>query len=294
MKHISDKTVLHEMSAEKEPVGTVQSGDTFVIKTRSPGIPDEIFQRDYSDGNYPARVLSISGPVFIQDAEPGDLLKITVHDIQFDTFGKMWMGQWMGILMDEVKKPYLRKVDIIDGAVQFSERVRIPLRPMIGTIGVAPSEGEVPCLYPGTHGGNMDVPSAAPGNIVYLPVLVKGALLAVGDVHAAMGDGEVLGTGVEIGSEVTLQVEVIKDRTITNPRIELPESMEFIASHKDIMEASKQVTRDAIHYITEHSEFTFDEAYALVGQTGNLKFAQVVNPIYTVTMQVPKYILEGN
>lgn len=294
MKFFSDESVLHEMSADKHPVGTVKSGEKFVIKTRSPGIPDEVFEKDYADGDYPSRILSISGPVYVEDAEPGDLLQIRVHDIQLDSFGKMWMGQWMGILMNEVQKPYLKKVSVIDGAVQFSDRVRIPLRPMIGTLGVAPEEGEIPCLYPGVHGGNMDVPSVAPGNIVYLPVKVKGALVAVGDVHAAMGDGEVLGTGVEIGSEVTLQIDVIRGEHIENPRVELPNSVEFIASHEDILEASKQVTRDAIQYIMDHSEFGFEEAYALVGQTGNLKFAQVVNPIHTVTMEVPKYILEDN
>ncbi|SDK94667.1 acetamidase/formamidase family protein [Natronincola ferrireducens] len=293
MDFISDEKIIHSMSSTNEPIAEVKPGETFVVKTRGPGIPDEVFEKDYSDGQYPQRILSITGPIYIQDAEPGDVLEIAINDIEFDEEGKMWMGQWMGILMDEVQKPYLRKVKVKDGKAFFSEEITFPVRPMIGTLGVAPSEGEIACLYPGVHGGNMDVPSVAPGNKLYLPVQVKGALLATGDVHAGMGDGEVFGTGIEIGSKVTMTVNVIKGKKLRHPMVETPNSYEIIVSNEDLVEATKEATREMISFLQERLKLTFEEAYALTGQVANLKFGQVVNPIYTISIEVSKSLLEG-
>lgn len=293
IQYITDEKVIHVMSEKNEPIARVASGERFTVKTRGPGIPDEVFEKDYSDGKYPARILSITGPIYIEGAEPGDVLEIHIEDIRLEERGKMWMGQWMGILMDEVDKPYLKKVEAKDGFVLFDESIRIPFRPMVGTLGVAPAGEEVACLYPGKHGGNMDIPTVAPGNILYLEVQVPGALLAVGDVHAAMGDGEILGTGVEIGSEVTLTVNVRKDKKVDSPIVETSEAYEFAVSHKDLLQASKEATKIAILFVQEQLKTSFEEAYALVGQAGNLRIAQVVNPIFTITMQVPKYLLKN-
>lgn len=290
MKFISDEKIIHSMSALNEPIEFINPGETFIIQTRKPGIPDEVFEKDYSDKQYPPRILSITGPVYVNSAEPGDILEVTIVDIELDNEGKMWMGQWMGILMDEVKKPYLKKVKVEGNRVIFSDKISFPIRPMIGTLGVAPAEGEIPCLYPGQHGANMDVPSVAPGNKVFLPVHSKGAFLAVGDVHAAMGDGEIFGTGIEIGSKVTLKVDLIKEKKLNHPIIETPNSYELIVSDSDIIEASKEVTRQMISFLQERLDLSFEEAYALAGQVANLKFGQVVNPIYTVSMEIGKDI----
>jgi amidase len=293
VKFISDEKIIHNMSALNEPIEFVNPGETFVIQTRKPGIPDEVFEKDYSDGQYPQRILSITGPVFVNNAEPGDILEVTILDIELDNEGKMWMGQWMGILMDEVNKPYLKKVKVKDDMVIFSDKIVFPIRPMIGTLGVAPADEEIPCLYPGQHGSNMDVPSVAPESKLYLPVNVKGALLAVGDVHAAMGNGEIFGTGIEIGSKVTMSVNLIKGKKLKHPMIETPNSYEFIVSDADIIKASKEVTKEMIRFLQDRLELSFEEAYALTGQAANLKFGQVVNPIYTVSMEISKDIFQA-
>lgn len=290
MKYISDAKIIHSMSAINDPIEYVNLGETFIVQTRKPGIPDEVFEKDYSDGKYPDRILSITGPIYVKDAEPGDILEISIENIELEEEGKMWMGQWMGILMDEVDKPYLKKVRVKDNTVYFTDKITFPVRPMIGTLGVAPAEGEIACLYPGVHGGNMDVPSVAPGNKLYLPVQVKGALLAVGDVHAAMGDGELFGTGIEIGSKVTMAVSIIKGKRLKHPMVETPNSYEIIVSNKDIIEATKEATRQMIFFLQEELGLDFDEAFALTGQLANLKFGQVVNPIYTISIEIDKIV----
>lgn len=291
MNRVTTNNIIHVMSKDNAPAVNIKSGDRIIVETAKPGIPDAVFTKDYSVEPFPKRILSITGPIFVEDCKPDDVLKITILGIELDITGKMWMGQWMGLLMDEVDHCFLKKVKVENNHVEFNEKIKIPVKPMIGTIGVAPSKNDIACLYPGLHGGNMDVPSVTTGNTVYLPVQVEGALLAIGDVHAAMGAGEVLGTGVEIGSIVEIEVEVQKNRKITAPYIETPSTFEFVASHDNLLSACKEATKLAIEYIQEHSELSFDESYALVGQTGNLKIAQVVNPIYTVSMEIQKSFL---
>ena len=100
----------------------------------------------------------------MEGAEPGDILSVKIEDIRLDDAGKMWMGQWMGILMNEVDHCYMRKVSVENNSVVFSDTLSFPTRPMIGTLGVAPSGDPVDCLVPGTHGANMDSLSVTTGN----------------------------------------------------------------------------------------------------------------------------------
>lgn len=293
MKTVTTESVIHVMSKDNPPVIRIVSGETIVVETAKPGIPDEVFTKDYSVVPFPKRILTITGPIYVEDCEPGDILKVDIKDIELDSNGKMWMGQWMGILMNEVDHCFLKKVRVENNLVYFNDEITFPTTPMIGTIGVAPAGEDIACLIPGEHGANMDALSASIGNSVYLRAQVKGGLLAIGDVHAAMGLGEVLGTGIEIGSTVTMTLSVIKDMKLKHPMIETPSHYEFLISHEDLLEASKEATRTAISFVQEKNETSFDEAYALVGQTSNLKIMQVVNPVFTVSIEIPKNVLKA-
>ncbi len=292
LKQVSAADVIHVWDKNSPPVLHVADGETVVFETTKPGIPDETFTRDYSVNPYPKRVLSITGPVYVDGAEPGDVLKLEIQSIELDDLGKMWMGQWMGILMGDVDHCYIKKVAVDENGVRFNEKLRLPLKPMIGTIGVAPAGEPVNCVLPGDFGGNMDALNAKPGSIVYLPVFVEGALLSVGDVHATMGYGEVLGTGVEIGSTVTLRVELLKGKGLRWPVIETENSFELMASGTDMAENCREATRRAISFVQERTDLDFDEAYALVGQVGDLKILQVVNYSSTIAMEIPKAFIE--
>lgn len=291
MKSLTTAHVIHVMSGSNPPALTISNGETICVETAKPGIPDETFTKDYTKEPYPKRVLTITGPIYVEGAQPGDILKVSIERIELDSMGKMWMGQWMGVLMDEVDHCYMRKVPVSDGQVRFSDTLSFPVRPMIGTLGVAPSGEDVDCVLPGDYGGNMDCLSIAPGNSVYLPVFVPGALLAVGDVHAAMGYGEVLGTGIEIGSTVIMTVEVLKATALSHPIVETPYCVEIIVSGNDFDELCQEATRSAIRLVCQRRNCGFDEAYAIVGQTSDLKVLQVVNYCTTLSIQIPKALL---
>ncbi len=293
MKRVTTESVIHVMSKDNPPAIIVSNGETIIVETAKPGIPDEVFTKDYSVVPFPKRVLTITGPIYVEGCEPGDILKIDINNIELDVNGKMWMGQWMGILMDEVDHCFLKKVKVENNVVHFSEDITFPTTPMIGTIGVAPAGEDIACLIPGEHGANMDALNASIGNSVYLKAQVKGGLLSIGDVHAAMGLGEVLGTGIEIGSTVTMTLSVVKDMDIKHPLIETPTHYEFLVSNVDLFEASKEATRTAISFVQEKNHCVFDEAYALVGQTSNLKIMQVVNPVFTISIEIPKKVLKS-
>ena len=293
MKRVTTESVIHVMSKDNPPAIIVSNGETIIVETAKPGIPDEVFTKDYSVVPFPKRVLTITGPIYVEGCEPGDILKIDINNSELDVNGKMWMGQWMGILMDEVDHCFLKKVKVENNVVHFSEDITFPTTPMIGTIGVAPAGEDIACLIPGEHGANMDALNASIGNSVYLKAQVKGGLLSIGDVHAAMGLGEVLGTGIEIGSTVTMTLSVVKDMDIKHPLIETPTHYEFLVSNVDLFEASKEATRTAISFVQEKNHCVFDEAYALVGQTSNLKIMQVVNPVFTISIEIPKKVLKS-
>lgn len=293
MKSLTAASVIHVMDKENVPAITIGAGEVIEVETAKPGIPDAVFTKDYTKEPYPKRILTITGPIYVEGCEPGDCLKVEVLDIRLDNKGKMWMGQWMGILMDEMDHCCKWDAVVEENMVRFSKGITFPVDSMIGTLGVAPAGEAVDCLSPGRHGGNMDAKEIAPGSIVYLPVQVKGGLLAVGDVHAAMGFGEVFGTGVEIGSTVTLRISVEKEPPAPWPVVEKPDSYTILVSGKEMEEICKEAVRTTIGFLQAHRELTFDEAYALAGQTCHLKIAQVVNPERTVAMEIPKDILKN-
>lgn len=283
---------VHIMSKENKAVASINPGESVQFETAKPGIPDAVFTKDYSVEPFPKRILTITGPLYVNGAMPGDCLKITIENIELDSEGKMWMGQWMGALMNQVDHCYMKNVSVKDGIVHFDENNQYPVRPMIGTIGTAPAGEAVDCLVPGDHGGNMDSLSVTNGNILYLPVNVEGALLSVGDVHAAMGYGEILGTGVEIGSLVTLKVELLKNNPVVHPFVETENSYIILVSAATFDEACIEVTESAIKFFMDKKGSSFDVAYAMVGQTADLKVEQVVNPFVTLSMEIPKAVLK--
>ncbi len=291
MQTITKDHIVHSFSSKNQAVAEVCSGERVKFITASPGIPDAVFEKDYSIEPFPKRILSITGPLFVKDTMPGDCLKITIKDIVLEEIGKMWMGQWMGVLSKQVDHCFMKNVPIENGKAIIDENLQLPLRPMIGTIGTTPQGEGVECLVPGSYGGNMDSLSVSVGNILYLPVFVEGALLCVGDVHATMGRGEVFGTGVEIGSEVELEIEVIKQKNLTGPLVENQNSYIVLSSAPTLEQACIDATNRAIDFITESIDCCFDIAYALVGQACDLKIEQIVNPNVTVSIEIPKNIL---
>ncbi len=164
---------------------------------------------------------------------------------------------------------------------------------MIGVIGVAPSEedGPQPTDSPWKHGGNMDTTDIRAGSTLYFPVNQKGALLALGDCHAIMGDGEICFTGLEVPAEVTLEIDLIKDKTIKWPLVETDEYTMVISSGDNLDEAVYEATSQAVNHIKDSLDIEWEDAYILASLTVDLKISQVVDPKMTVRAAIPKHVV---
>ncbi|MDF3042113.1 MAG: hypothetical protein K0Q71_4819, partial [Thermomicrobiales bacterium] len=189
----------YEFSATTTPVATVSPGDHFVVEThdtstgrihRAEDVPAFVRIRD------PRKVNPAAGPVFIEGASPGDDLIVEILDIRLQPYGFVRVLAGAGVLQEGIEEDGVLMARIDGEHVVLGERMRLPLRPMVGVIGTAPADGMVYTAEPGPQGSNIDINAITVGARVHLPVHVPGALLAIGDVHASMGDGEVSGTGV--------------------------------------------------------------------------------------------------
>lgn len=176
-------------------------------------------------------------------------LKVTVIPPTKHILGVMVTSPGLGILGHKVTQPDTKIISIDKGTAHFSQTIRLPLTPMVGVIGVTPSIGDIHCAVPGDHGGNMDTKVVTIGAKVYLPVAVEGAGLAVGDLHACMGDGELSGTGIETAGKIQMKTSVIKGITLKRVMIEDAESIYTVASSKTFEEGVCIATDDMVAYL---------------------------------------------
>lgn len=285
--------IIYSFHQENEPKMTVNSGETIVIETydcfenqiQSP--TDTIDALDWE------RINPATGPIYINEAETGDILKVTIHKIEVGERGVLVTGPNVGMLGDELTEMALKMVDIRENQVIFNDELAFPLTKMIGVIGVAPEGKPVPCGTPDRHGGNMDTCLIKEGATLYLPVFVKGALFALGDFHAAMGDGEIGGSGVEVAGKATVTLEVIKGSTIEHPMLENEEHLAFIVSAATMDEAIQLATKKAVHFLVRNSTLTLAESTMLLSAVGQAQISQVVDPLLTARFLIPKSILQS-
>lgn len=268
--------------AEVETPATIEvaTKDCFSNQLREPG--DTLDALDWDDTN-PA-----TGPIFIKGAQPGDALKVTINKIDVDAKGTVCAIEGEGAVGHKVCGSHSKIVPVRDGFAEFSENIKIPIKPMIGVIGVAPAEGSINCGTPGRHGGNMDNIMVCEGAVLYFPVAVEGALLALGDVHAVMGDGEVGVTGLEIPADVTLTVELIKDGAPEYPILENDEVFSVIVSKETVDEAAETASELMLEFLKPRIDLPVEEIVMLMSLVGNVEICQIVDPLKTVRFVFPK------
>jgi amidase len=220
---------------------------------------------------------------------PGDTLVVSIDRIRLGSKGYWAVRQDMGLLKDLVKQPSADVVEVRGNNV-YAAGVALPVRPMVGTIGVAPAAGQVAPAHPGPHGGNMDCNDVSPGAKVLLPVNVPGALLSLGDVHATMGDGEVTGGGVEISADVTLSLGVIKRFRLRCPVVETRTAIVLIKDSPKLEDAIREVVEEAAGLVSERLGVSFEDGYRIASVSGDLRICQAaglqINPV--VRMRLPK------
>ncbi|MFA5577269.1 MAG: acetamidase/formamidase family protein [Tissierellaceae bacterium] len=293
MKTLAADKVIYKFSNEMEAVITVEQGDVLKVQTN-----DCFFQQIYEESQVLETIdydllNPATGPIYVKGAEPGDLLKVKILDIEVGPKGVAAVVAGEGVLGEQVRSPKVRIIDIVDNHAIYAENIRIPIDPMIGVIGVAPAaeDGEWATNSPWKHGGNMDTRDIRAGSTLYFPVEQRGALLALGDCHAAMGDGEMCFTGLEVSADVLLKLEVIKGKSIKWPLVETKDHTMVIASGDTIDEAIYEASNQAIAQMRDSLQIEWEDAYILGSLVVDLKISQVVDPKVTVRAAIPKNIV---
>ncbi len=290
MIRLSKNTSTYTFSPHNPAAIRVDAGATILFETL-----DALNEQIHSDDDSASQVdlehvNAATGPVYLNGARPGDTLVAEILDIQLADWGSALIIPGFGFLQQTLPGPYTKIFHQgSDGSYSFGPSVSIPAKPMIGTIGVAPTE-PITTLSSGVHGGNLDTTDVRAGSKIYLPVLVEGALFGVGDVHAAMGDGEVCGTGIECGAVVTIRLDLLNGYTIARPRIETEAEWMCVASAEGLEQAIRLALTDTVAWLQADHALSAEEAYVLASLVGDVRIGQVVDPMVTVRVAIPKSV----
>jgi acetamidase/formamidase len=248
------------------------------------------------------RIHALTGPIFVDGAQPGDVLQVDVLEVAHKGWGWSSVIAGLGFLKERFAEPFLFHWQL-DGSVTRSlAPATVPLRPFCGVMGVARAEdGEFTTRPPGPFGGNLDVRDLCSGATLYLPVLNPGALFSAGDAHAAQGDGEVCINGIECPADVTLRFKLHKRQPLAGPLVESPAAREshmegsawiVVESAADAIAAARAATSRMIDLLVERWGFSAVHAYLLCSVAMHLRLSQVVNePMFTVSAALPKRVL---
>lgn len=291
MEKISREHVIFEMNKENEPVLTVDSGTNVIFETQDCFSGEVQTEADTISSIDFSKVNPATGPLYIKGAEVGDALKVTIRRITLDDQGAVLAAPGLGMFAEEIEKEETVIGEVTEDAT-FYKGHKIPLRKMVGVIGTAPAGEGVNTGTPHDHGGNLDTTLLTEGATLYLPVNTPGALLAMGDMHSAMGDGEIMGSGLEVAGEIEVTVEVVKDNKYPLPFVETEELYATLASRETMEEASKVALDHMVEVIKDKTDLTFNQAGMFLSLAGDLKVSQAVNPNKTMRVEVRKDVLE--
>ncbi len=244
------------------------------------------------------RINPATGPVYVNGAEPGDALKVTINKIDLNEKGTVCCLKDEGTLGDRIEGSHTRVVSVDGGEVHYVAEngfaVDIPIKPMIGVIGVAPDGGQdINTGTPGRHGGNMDNTMIGEGVTLYFPVAAEGALFGFGDLHAVMGDGEIGVSGLEIPANVNVTLDVVKGKAPIYPVLENADALSVIVSRPTVDEACKVATELMQEMIMERTDLSLPDTVMLMSLVGDLQICQVVDPEKTVRFVFPKKYIPG-
>lgn len=279
MHRIPRDRLVYSLDKNHPPVLTVDPGETILFETEDARTGTIQADTDLLVVPPPYGGNPATGPVFVRGAEPGDSLVVEICNITLDDHGFLAVKRGVGLLRHRATTFATKIIPVRDGICHFTDRVRFPIRPMVGVIGTAPAGPGVPTMQPGPHGGNMDNNEVKVGARVHLPVAVPGGLLALGDVHASMGDGEVSMVGFEIRAEVTAHVDLLKGETFTRPWIETSDGRWVTTGEAlDPEQAMRIAVEEMVDRLMEAWGLSFEEAYMLVTARADLGICQACQP----------------
>jgi amidase len=275
---VSREDVIWAFGPDLEPVLEVDPGATVRLETNDcfsgqiRSEEDLVTEIDFE------RVNSATGPIAVRGAEPGDSLVVEILEVSPIEWGVATLIPGYGQLIDKVQAPVTRLFKVENGWVEMNDRVRFPARPMVGVVGVATDGEQLTTGLAGRHGGNLDNHLHGPGARIYFPVRQPGGLFAVGDMHAAMGDGEICFTGVEIAGEVTMRFDVLKGKQATWPVTELEDRWVAHATADEFPEALELCSEEAARLLVDEWNFTLEDAFIFLSVACDAGIAQACKP----------------
>jgi acetamidase/formamidase len=292
--------------ADTEPVARLRAGD--ILETNTLDAFGNAIQKP---GDTLSKVKGdnpLTGPFYVEGAQPGDTLAVKILDLQVDGdqgigafapgFGALNATNYTPMLAPPLpERIWFYPIDHASNTATFHAldskfSVQIPLHPFFGCIGVAPAEGEArSSVVPAEFGGNMDSPEASAGNTVYLPVNVPGALLFMGDGHAAMGDGEIAGTAIEVPLRARIQVNVIHNRKINWPQFENDDAIMTVGAYRPLDDCLRIAFTELIAWIHQDYGLSELDAYELLSKVAKIHLNEMVDPNYVVVASIEKKYL---
>jgi amidase len=261
-----------------EPVLEVEPGEVVRFETNDCFTGQIASEEDLVTEIDFERVNSATGPVAVRGAEPGDSLVVELLEVNPGPVGFATLIPGFGQLLDQVQSPLTRLFRVEGETIHMNERVRFPLRPMVGVVGVATDGDLVLNGWAGRHGGNLDNHLHGPGARIYFPVRQPGGMFAVGDMHASMGDGEICFTGVEIAGEVVARFDVLKGKQATWPVTELDDRWLAHATALELPEALDLVSEEAARLLVDEWGFSIEDAFIFLSVACDAGIAQGCKP----------------
>ncbi|HEX9134438.1 MAG TPA: acetamidase/formamidase family protein [Ktedonobacteraceae bacterium] len=306
--HHLDDTQPHAFWDNSHPARLrIQPGDTVVFETLEasagqvgPDSPSAVVANLNFDFIHP-----LTGPVYVEGAEPGDALVVDIISIKHKGWGWNAVIPGFGLLAEDFSEPYLHHYKLGETSCEFRSDIQIPYEPFCGVMGVGPREsGRFTTIPPRENAGNIDIRNLTPGSRAFFPVLVPGALFSCGDCHSAQGDGEVNGTGIETKMSVTLTFNLQKGANIPELRFITPAGKKLTVADEggyyvvtahgpDLFKDSQQAIRYMIDYLSSEHNMTREQAYCLCGAAVDLKISEIVDaPNWIVSAYLPLSIFK--
>ena len=275
---VSRADVIWGFGPNLEPVLEVEAGEVVTFETNDCFTGQIRSEDDLVTEIDLERINSATGPVAVRGAEPGDSLVAEILDVRPIEWGVATLIPGFGQLIDWAQAPVTRLFEVRDGEVRMGDSIRFPAKPMVGVVGVATGGETLANGHAGHHGGNLDDHWHGAGARIFFPVRQPGGMFAVGDMHAAMGDGEICFTGVEIAGEVDVRFDVLKGKQATWPVTELADRWLPHATADEFGEALQLVSEEAARLLVDEHGFTMEDAFIFLSVACDAGVAQACKP----------------
>ena len=302
---IADQGAFHYVYGPyADPVIEVEPGAVVTVETH-----DAFEGKIKQETDKPSEILNFpflnpqTGPIFVKGAEKGDALAVRIISIKprgpqpvgttclIPEFGGL-VGTANTAMLNPPLPERVKKINVDENGVYWSDNLTLPYEPFIGTIGTAPEIEAISSLQPDYYGGNMDLPDTGPGSIIYLPVNKEGGYLYLGDCHAIQGDGELCGVALEMPAVVELQIDVIKGYGNNWPQLETEDKIMFIGSARPMEDAIRIAYRELVRWVAAETGQSEEDAYMLLTMCGKVRLGNMVDPKYSLGASIAKSYLK--